>query len=121
MRDNNNGTLTDEMTGIMWQQETTLKVMTWDQAVDYCKGLNLGGYTDWRLPTIEELKSVVDYTRFDPAINVIYFPNIISNPYWSSTTNAYYMKHVWCVHFFHGYDYYYNKDNSYYVIAVRKI
>ncbi len=72
--DNGDGTVTDTSTGLMWQQAGSSNSMTWEQALAYCEGLNLGGYTDWRLPTIKELYSLVDYTRYDPAINSVYFP-----------------------------------------------
>jgi len=45
--------------GKMWQKETVEEEMYWDKAMEYAKNLRLGGYDDWRLPTIEELKDVV--------------------------------------------------------------
>ena len=43
--------------------------MTYDEAVEYCKNLTFAGFDDWRLPTINELLSITDDTRFEPAIN----------------------------------------------------
>ncbi len=54
-RDNGNGTVTDMVTGLMWQQTTPDNMMTWQQALAYCEGLTLGDHTDWRMPTVKEL------------------------------------------------------------------
>ncbi|MDQ1333920.1 MAG: hypothetical protein QG552_870, partial [Thermodesulfobacteriota bacterium] len=69
--DKGNGTVTDTSTGLMWQQDTArddqgnYDTMTWEEALAYCEGRTLGGHTDWRLPTIKELRSLVDYTRYN--------------------------------------------------------
>jgi hypothetical protein len=73
-------TFTDNRTGLMWQDDKTSK-MTHQKAVEYCK--NLSGYNDWRLPNVDELKSIVDYTR-TPAI-IEGFENTESSDYWTST------------------------------------
>ena len=44
-----------------------------EAGVQYCSGLNLGGYLDWRLPGFKELQSIQDYTRLNPAINTSFF------------------------------------------------
>jgi len=66
-----NEIITDTKTGLMWQKETAPRTYTWQEAVEYCKNLTLAGYDDWRLPTIEELFSIVDYERFRPAIDPV--------------------------------------------------
>jgi hypothetical protein len=85
----------------------------------YCEGLNLGGYTDWRLPTSKELQSLVDYSRYSPAINTTYFPNAAVSWYWSSTTFASYTGVAWGVRFGDGHVSLPYKDNCNYVRAVR--
>lgn len=61
--DNNNGTITDAATGLMWQQMDSGQGMNWKEALHYAQNLSLGGYGDWRLPNAKELQSIVDYTR----------------------------------------------------------
>ena len=73
--DNGDGTVTDNVTGLMWQQDPGEK-MTWTQAVEMLEDFELAGYTDWRLPTIKELYSLIDFsgvTEEIPYINTDYF------------------------------------------------
>jgi hypothetical protein len=116
--DNGDGTVTDTSTGMTWQKASS-SGKTWEQALAYCEGLNLGGHTDWRLPTIKELRSLADYNRGYPAINTMYFPDTVSSFYWSSTTYAFYTSYAWGVNFNYGYDNYNGKYGSYDVRAVR--
>ena len=61
--DNHNGTITDEATGLMWQKGGSSGGMTWPEAKDYAIRLNregFTGYSDWRIPTIEELASLLE-------------------------------------------------------------
>ena len=112
-KDNGDGTVTDTSTDLMWQQVSSSFNKTWEQALAYCEGLSLGDYTDWRLPTIKELQSLVDYNRRGPAINTTYFSNTATSWYWSSTTyvgrTTYYLfwgwsgtNFAWCVSFYEG-------------------
>jgi len=59
--DNGDGTITDNVTGLMWQQDMGEK-MTWDDAITYAQTCNLGGYDDWRVPSIKTLYSLIQYT-----------------------------------------------------------
>jgi Protein of unknown function (DUF1566)/Viral BACON domain len=117
--DNGDGTVTDTSTGLMWQQQAGSSTQTWEQALAYCEGLNLGGHTDWRLPTIKELQSLVDYSLYGPAINTTYFPNAAASWYWSSTTGANGTYGAWLVHFYNGPVHHDVKFGSNYVRAVR--
>ena len=116
--DNKDGTITDNETGLMWQQEEP-GTMTWANALSYCNDLSLGGQSDWRLPNVEELISIVDYTKYDPAIDTIYFLNTYASFYWSSTTNAKDTYLAWYVYFYDGYINYHRKSNNNYVRCVR--
>jgi hypothetical protein len=65
--DNGNGTVTDNVTGLMWQQDPGRK-MTYGQALAGARACRLAGYADWRLPTIKELYSLIDFRGRDPNI-----------------------------------------------------
>ena len=117
--DNGNGTVTDIETKLMWQQETAGQ-MNWDDAMSYCPGLSLAGYKDWRLPTLDELGTLVDYsTQTPPKINHMFFPDTRSSFYWSSTTYALYTDYAWGVYFGYGSGRMLGKGSSLYVRAVR--
>ena len=84
----NGDTVKDNATGLIWQkcskglsglncESGSVDDLIWESAITYCEGLSLGNRTDWRLPNINELKSIVDYSRYHPAINIDYFPNTI--------------------------------------------
>lgn len=116
--DNGNGTVTDNRTGLMWQQaEPGYK--TWQAALDYCNGLVLGDMTDWRLPNIKELESIVNDTIFMPAIDTNFFPNAHSEYYWASTTCASYLNSAWGVFFYTGDGFVSDADNKGYVSYLR--
>lgn len=115
---NTNGTVSDPSTGLMWQQESAGK-MTYEDAVSYCKNLTLGGYNDWRAPSVEELFCLANRSRGKPAIDTNAFPDTMSSFYWSSTTHAYYTNFAWGVSFYYGYVCSNYKSNAYYVRAVR--
>jgi hypothetical protein len=118
LTDNGNGTVTDNRTGLTWQQGEPGS-MTWGAALGYCEGRDLGGATDWRLPNIKELESLTDDTRYNPAIDTAFFPGASASDYWSSTTHAYYPDSAWVVGFYDGYVGNYGKGTSYYVRCVR--
>ena len=118
--DNGDGTVTDMVTGLMWQQLTVGK-MNWEDAIAYCENLILAGYDDWRLPNLKELTFIVDYTRHDPSINRTYFPNTMPFVYWSSSPYAGHSYHAWLVNFYYGGVYNGAKAGHYYVRCVRGI
>ncbi len=98
--DNGNGTVTDTVTGLMWQKQDDATGRTWEQAISYCEDLSLGGFTDWRLPNIKELGALVDFTKAtSPVINTTYFPGTQSSYYWSSTTYVSGSTSAWYVQF----------------------
>jgi hypothetical protein len=105
----------------MWQDNSEAKTTnkTWSEAITYCEGLSLGGYNNWRLPSVEELMSITDKGRYNLSIDPV-FTNVVSDSYWSATTDASYTSYAWGVYFYYGgYVYWYDKTYSYYVRCVR--
>ena len=98
--DNSDGTITDRATGLMWQQADDGTARDWEESLEYAEGLELAGNDDWRLPSIKELHSIVDYTRspatssspaIDPLFSCTEVEDAEGNPgqypyYWSGTT-----------------------------------
>ncbi len=88
---NNNGAVWDRNTGLLWQQEDDGICRDWKEALTYCENLSLAGQTNWRLPNIKELQSIVDYTREAPAIDTDFFTplsHLGEAWYWSGTTHG---------------------------------
>lgn len=98
--DNNDQTISDSATGLMWQQDDT-ESTHWDNAVSQCEAATTALYDDWRLPNAKELQSIVDYTispdtHNQPAIDSIFNASSFQNEngdtdwgyYWSSTTHV---------------------------------
>ncbi|MCB1659804.1 MAG: DUF1566 domain-containing protein, partial [Pseudomonadales bacterium] len=79
----------------------------------------LCGHNDWRLPNVEELRGIVNYNKYNPAIDTAYFVNTQSDWYWSSSPVAYNSSDAWFVYFDHGGGYNNNKYVSGYVRLVR--
>lgn len=100
--DNGDGTVTDNITGLIWQQADDGVARRWEDALSYCENLTLAGSSDWRLPDIKELESIVDYTTEWPAIDTTYFPTTQSLDYWSSTTLPDSFDVAWGVNFYAG-------------------
>ena len=69
---NGNGTITDNVTGLMWQQVDGGE-MTFENAITYCNNLTLGGLSGWRLPTPIEAYSILNHQNSNPAINTTFF------------------------------------------------
>ena len=68
-RDDRLEVVKDDIYRLMWQDDRPIGKMTHSEALRYCDDLKFAGYGDWRLPTVNELLSITDDTRFEPAIN----------------------------------------------------
>ncbi len=82
----------DNNTGLIWASDGTERGCAfgaqtdWEHAVNWCNHLSFAGSSDWRLPNIKELQTIVDYSLTYPSINETYFPNSMDDKYWTSTT-----------------------------------
>ena len=91
----------------------------WDSLVNGANSTELCGFDDWRVPDIEELRSIVDYSRYYPSIDVDYFPNTESYRYWSASPNANDSGDAWLLYFHYGYDFNYYRSYDSHVRLVR--
>ncbi len=108
----------DSLSKLEWQDDAVGSSTTWQAAIDRCEALELDGYSDWRLPNINELKSIVDRSKVNPAI-AVGFENTSSHYYWSSTSYEDYRDSAWFVYFYNGDVSHYLKGNNFYVKCVR--
>jgi len=116
------GTVVDQLNGLQWQSQDDGTNRKFADAEKYCKELRLAGFTDWRLPSEEELLSIVDRSVYKPAIDKKLFPGTRSDFYWSSTPVAEYPDDcAWGVFFSYGSTFIYYSDGLGFVRAVRSV
>lgn len=116
--DNEDGTVSDQGTGLMWQQTNDENRYVWADACQYCEELALGGYTDWTLPDLHQLSSIID-THYSPTINTNFFKGTKNVGYWSGSTYAVNTDNAWLVSFNNGSGFYPKKTSYYSVRCVR--
>ncbi|MBF0539484.1 MAG: DUF1566 domain-containing protein [Nitrospirae bacterium] len=124
---NGDQTITDNLTGLVWTKDANLAgtYKTWQQALDYVASMNSGagtyGYTDWRLPNINELESLVHEGWANPStwLNSQGFINVQSDYYWSSASYAGNTSVAWIVYLNGGDVNASDKSDSLYVWPVR--
>jgi hypothetical protein len=100
-------TVIDNCTGLQWQRFTADRdddgnpdEFDWCAALDYCQNLSFAGHSDWRLPNVRELQSIVDYGRINPAADPLFRAE--STVYWSSTSATPSPSRAWCISFTFG-------------------
>jgi hypothetical protein len=123
-KDNKDETISDVATGLMWTESDNGKGLNWKSALKYAENSEFAGYSDWRLPNVKELQSIVDYSyspsaidisKVGPAINPLFYCTPTVNEagvkdygyYWTSTS----------AHFTAGRPFYY----AWYVAAGRAV
>jgi len=129
--DNGDFTVTDNRTGLMWKKcskgQTNDSTCTgaastniWSAVLTQCTSLtNPGGYTDWRLPNVRELMSIVDYSVGSPSIYAAHFPNTVASYYWTSTSYVSDPSAAWRVLFSYGQVSNFSKTTNHYVRCIR--
>lgn len=99
--DNGDGTISDEATELMWMQDDNGEGKNWEEALTYAENFEFAGHSDWRLPDVKELQSILDYshspgTTQSAAIDPLFNASEITNEagqsdyacYWSGTTHS---------------------------------
>jgi len=124
-------TVLDQNTGLVWLRcplgmnwdgstcSGRLARYTWQQALQQADTSTAAGYSDWRLPTVRELASLVEPACVSPAINLRVFPNTPGDAFWSSSPSVGNAYDAWLVGFGYGIVYFSLRVNGYAVRLVR--
>jgi len=117
------GVVTDSGTQLEWQDDYSdnggdIKSARWQEAIDYCEALSLDAKSDWRLPNVRELLSLVNDKTNSPAINTV-FERTSLNQYWSATSTSSDHSSTWVINFDYGRMRNHYKIKKYYVRCVR--
>jgi len=113
-------TVKDSKLGLLWQDDEhqSQKERDFNEATAYCQSLEFAMFDEWRVPTYEELLTLVDYDRFDSAI-VPVFKKTFAHRYWTSSPDASSPDYIWSIDFLHGRTSTSKKSKKYYVRCVR--
>ncbi len=95
------GMVMDTKTSLNWQQTISSSRYAWAAAATYCSALALGG-GGWRLPSQNELQTVVDETRIHPAIDPNAFPGTPGDFFWTSSAVPSFPSYAWGITFDQG-------------------
>ncbi|MBI9077066.1 MAG: DUF1566 domain-containing protein [Desulfatibacillum sp.] len=118
--DHGDGTVTDLMTHLMWTKNASVESASWEIALSNMEtrnGTAYLGHSDWRLPNVEEMASLLDYSNKDPVLPADHpFTNVVRE-YWTST--AYSETDCFQLYLRWGYSQKKNKGNSYAIWPVR--
>ena len=118
----NTNVVLDNLTSLMWARNANLPggQTTWSTAIDYCNNLTYGGYSDWRLPNVRELQSLIDFSQNTPVLPSGHpFTDVQSDYYWSSTTISSGSDYAWFIYLADGYTYYGAKATMFSVWPIR--
>jgi hypothetical protein len=95
----------DKETGLVWTRDANLRVSApWVQCIQFCRNtVNIGGRKGWRLPSVEELSSLIDSKQNPPFPNGHPFINIQSENYWTNSTFEWDSQYAWRLNMLNGY------------------
>lgn len=116
-----NHVVKDTALNLMWQDTQSVKIRkkTWNDANHYCESLILGQHKNWRLPTLDELLTTVDYTRSSPALIEDFSYSDNKGYYWSSSRVSTDVRYAWYVAIDKGNTYAYSKEETAFMRCVR--
>lgn len=111
-----NGLAQDKTTGLMWMRcaygqswdntnstcTGSPQQITWQDALQASVSVSDGGYTDWRLPNVKEIATIVEKSCVDPSLNETVFPASSSENYWTSSTVVGDASYAWGMAFYNG-------------------
>lgn len=111
----------DRETGLVWEQSPSTSTFIWEAAQFHCNELGTGGRMGWRLPTLQDLASLVDRSVSPgPRLPSGHpFSNVQSSDYWSATVFATDTSSAWVVDFFNGFVVLQGKIGSHFAWCVR--
>ncbi len=126
------GTAIDKRTGLVWfrcnlgeffhdgECRGVASRVGWTQAQSEASKATIAGYSDWRIPTVKELRSLVEKECVNPSINTYIFPSVQTEVYWTVEDNFFNPYLGWGVYFFNGTDFgRHSKESEYFVLLVR--
>ncbi len=111
---NDDGTIFDKQTGLYWMRCNLGQTwengicsgdalrLKWHEALANTGSFEFANKTNWRIPNIKEMSSIIEQQCTDPSINIRVFDKHISYPYWSSTPVMHPQSHAWSVNFQNG-------------------
>jgi hypothetical protein len=114
----NRATVYDAKTKLTWQQVVPTSAYPWADAMHYCKKLDLDG-NGWRLPSVNELQTLVDETRRSPAIDPAAFPSTPVDYFWTSSNVAGFSSFGWTIYFAYGSAHFFDVVQPHQVRCVR--
>jgi len=109
----------DAKTKLYWQKAPSGEKFNFSDAIAYCEGLECGSQSDWRTPNLYELKSLVDYSQYKPAIATSLIAIKTDDWYWSSSKDVSDDTGAWVVNFSNGNDFWDDQSNTNYALCVR--
>jgi hypothetical protein len=130
---NDDGTVTDTDTGLMWQRCSygltydtdtdsctgSVQRLSWQEALRSAANDTTGDYDDWQVPNIKELASILEHSCTEPSINEDVFYNTQQQNYWSNTSGVSTLSSAWVYQFDSGLNSLHDKTSNVYLRLVR--